>query len=218
MPETDIVLDASKTRPKRDPYLSIIEDHITMPSQVFTFAEESADAASVIRIQQCDKVALDTPLEAGSVLVRSLAFPINPQDLMAIAGKYLVKPAYTHSDGSLTAGNDGVGRVERTGANVTSLSNQAIWSSQRNLARFCDPSCRCTYTDTFSDTASTCVVAEDWLCACLPAAGRHGDPAAWRLDCNQCGARSHSADGGTICTLPRVSCGRYHPRSQGNRS
>ena len=63
--------------------------------------------AEVLRIQD------DVPapqLKFGEVLVRMLAAPINPSDLMYIAGKYGLKPALP-----ATPGFEGVGVVEATG-------------------------------------------------------------------------------------------------------
>jgi len=92
-----------------------------MSSQALTFSTLSSDAASVIDIKPVDTLLSSTPLNASSVYVEFLAFPINPQDLLAIAGKYPVKPVYTTPDGSKIAGNDGVAVVKRVGESVMTL-------------------------------------------------------------------------------------------------
>ncbi|PPJ50606.1 hypothetical protein CBER1_05761 [Cercospora berteroae] len=86
-----------------------------------TFSSPSADAASAIRVQKYDDEKISSgELAAGDVLIRFLAIPVNPQDLMAIAGKYPVQPVYSTSDGSRIAGNDGVARVESIGPGTKS--------------------------------------------------------------------------------------------------
>lgn len=92
-----------------------------MPPHALTFSSESADAANTIQLQPIEHDSEKTQLDPGHVAVQFLAFPVNPQDLMAIAGRYPVKPAYSHADGSRIAGNDGVARVERTGPGVDNL-------------------------------------------------------------------------------------------------
>jgi NADPH:quinone reductase len=52
-------------------------------------------------------------VQSGEVLVRMLASPINPSDLMYIAGKYGLKPSLP-----ATAGFEGVGIVEATGGGL----------------------------------------------------------------------------------------------------
>ncbi|KAF2767931.1 NAD(P)-binding protein [Teratosphaeria nubilosa] len=86
-----------------------------------TFTHESGEAAEVINASPCDVNEQFKQLQSDHVLVRFLAFPVNPQDLLAVAGKYPVRPRYTLPDGSHIAGNDGVGRVERIGREVTTL-------------------------------------------------------------------------------------------------
>jgi NADPH:quinone reductase len=63
--------------------------------------------AEVLRIQ--DDVPAPQP-RVGEVLVRMLASPVNPSDLMYVAGKYGLKPALP-----ATPGFEGVGVVEATG-------------------------------------------------------------------------------------------------------
>ena len=92
-----------------------------MAPQALSFSSTSEDAASAIRLQPCHGIPDDIDLAPSDVVVRFLAFPLNPQDLMAIAGKYPVKPIYSNPDGSHIAGNDGVARVERLGSAVIRL-------------------------------------------------------------------------------------------------
>ncbi|KAK1723474.1 uncharacterized protein BDZ83DRAFT_551967, partial [Colletotrichum acutatum] len=61
-------------------------------------------------------------------LVSFLVSPINPQDLLVIAGRYPVKPSYIH-DGEPVLGYDGVARVEVVG--VESSSSTAPTSALR---------------------------------------------------------------------------------------
>ncbi|KAH7028572.1 hypothetical protein B0J12DRAFT_721878 [Macrophomina phaseolina] len=91
-----------------------------MSSHVLTFSELSPDASRVVHVHASP--TSDDDLPADAVLVRFLAFPINPQDLMAIAGRYPVKPIHRHApSGQPIPGNDGVAMVERVGTSVTSL-------------------------------------------------------------------------------------------------
>ena len=55
-------------------------------------------------------------LRAGDVLVEMLAAPINPSDINQIQGVYPVQPPLP-----AVGGNEGVGRVAATGANVNDL-------------------------------------------------------------------------------------------------
>ncbi|KAF2088011.1 GroES-like protein [Saccharata proteae CBS 121410] len=57
----------------------------------------------------------------SQVLVRWLAAPINPLDLLVIADVYPVKPSYKHADEPII-GYDGVGEVISTGEGVTGLA------------------------------------------------------------------------------------------------
>ncbi|KJZ77827.1 hypothetical protein HIM_03004 [Hirsutella minnesotensis 3608] len=83
-----------------------------------TFVEDSPDAASAIRVSRTDTP--NEPLGDLQVLVQFLASPINPQDLLVIAGRYPVKPSHKHN-GLAIPGYDGVCRVIATGRNVTEL-------------------------------------------------------------------------------------------------
>ncbi|TQN63826.1 Enoyl-[acyl-carrier-protein] reductase [Colletotrichum shisoi] len=56
-------------------------------------------------------------LDPGKILVSFLFAPINPQDLLVLAGRYPVKPAYSH-DGEPILGHDGVARVEAVGSGL----------------------------------------------------------------------------------------------------
>jgi NADPH:quinone reductase-like Zn-dependent oxidoreductase len=66
--------------------------------------------AEVLRLE--DDVPAPQP-KPGEVLVRMLASPVNPSDLMYVAGKYGLKPALP-----ATPGFEGVGVVEATGGGV----------------------------------------------------------------------------------------------------
>ncbi|KAF9888997.1 hypothetical protein FE257_008167 [Aspergillus nanangensis] len=90
-----------------------------MCAQTVTFQHHSSEPAQVIRIHHHDSVG-DSLLPPDSVLLKLLAAPINPQDLLVIAGRYPVQPHYSHADEPIP-GYDGVALVERTGANVTTL-------------------------------------------------------------------------------------------------
>ena len=63
------------------------------------------------------KEDLSRPLKSGEVKVRVLAAPINPSDLLKIAGHYPMEPVFPS-----VAGSEGVGRVVETSANVETLS------------------------------------------------------------------------------------------------
>ena len=66
--------------------------------------------AEVLRVQ--DDVPAPQP-GPGEVMVRMLASPVNPSDLMYVAGKYGLKPALP-----ATPGFEGVGVVEATGGGI----------------------------------------------------------------------------------------------------
>lgn len=66
--------------------------------------------AEVLRLQ--DDVPAPQP-KWGEVMVRMLASPINPSDVMFVAGKYGLKPSFP-----ATPGFEGVGVVEATGGGV----------------------------------------------------------------------------------------------------
>ncbi|KAH9832443.1 NAD(P)-binding protein [Teratosphaeria destructans] len=92
-----------------------------MAPYALTFKHESEEVANAIEASPCGVDERLEQLPSDHVLVRFLAFPINPQDLLAVAGRYPVRPRDTLPDGSRVAGNDGVGRVERVGRDVTTL-------------------------------------------------------------------------------------------------
>jgi NADPH:quinone reductase-like Zn-dependent oxidoreductase len=75
----------------------VVFDHPGTPSDVLTVQ---------------DDVPAPQPAR-GEVLVRMLASPVNPSDLMYIAGKYGLKPRYP-----ATPGFEGVGVVEATGGGL----------------------------------------------------------------------------------------------------
>jgi NADPH:quinone reductase-like Zn-dependent oxidoreductase len=69
--------------------------------------------ADVLQVKQHSS----TPLKDGEIRVRVLAAPINPSDLLQIAGNYGVDPALPSNPGS-----EGLGRVLETSAQVQHLS------------------------------------------------------------------------------------------------
>ena len=78
-----------------------------MPSAL-VFAATGSKPSQVLQVCKYDEPRLAENL----VLVRLLAAPINPLDLLVIAGQYPVKPKNT-VDGKGVAGFDGVARVEQ---------------------------------------------------------------------------------------------------------
>ncbi|KAJ6064648.1 hypothetical protein N7499_013328 [Penicillium canescens] len=90
-----------------------------MSAQTVTFQRQSTEPASVIRIYRHDAVG-DAPIPANSVLLKFLAAPVNPQDLLVIAGRYPVQPHHRYNDEPIP-GYDGVARVERVGTDVDAL-------------------------------------------------------------------------------------------------
>ena len=55
---------------------------------------------------------------ASTVLVRFLAAPINPLDVLVLSGSYPVKPTHKHK-GLAVPGYDGIAEVVECGENVT---------------------------------------------------------------------------------------------------
>lgn len=90
-----------------------------MSAQTITFQTHSLNPAEVIRVHRHDSLE-NSPLPPGSVLLKFLAAPINPQDLLVIAGRYPVQPHYSHA-GEPIPGYDGVARIERVGEGVSAL-------------------------------------------------------------------------------------------------
>ncbi|KAJ5174049.1 uncharacterized protein N7500_001980 [Penicillium coprophilum] len=90
-----------------------------MSAQTVTFQRQSTEPASVVRIYRHEAVG-DTPIPSDSVLIKLLAAPVNPQDLLVIAGRYPVQPHYRYNDEPIP-GYDGVARVERVGTDVDAL-------------------------------------------------------------------------------------------------
>lgn len=97
---------------------------------VLVFSETSNNPSDVVEAHHGQN-ELDeaTTLPPGSALVTFLAAPINPQDLMAIAGRYPVKPAHLHL-GKPIPGNDGVARVEAIGLADPSKSSPGTTAVQ----------------------------------------------------------------------------------------
>ncbi|KAE8373933.1 hypothetical protein BDV26DRAFT_54536 [Aspergillus bertholletiae] len=90
-----------------------------MSAKTVTFQRQSTEPASVIRVCSHDAVG-DTPIPRDSVLLNFLAAPVNPQDLLVIAGRYPVQPHYRYNDEPIP-GYDGVACVERVGTDVATL-------------------------------------------------------------------------------------------------
>ncbi|EAQ91559.1 predicted protein [Chaetomium globosum CBS 148.51] len=83
---------------------------------VLTYSATSNSPAEVIQAHHDQDGPVpgdEKPLPEATALVTFLVAPINPQDVMAIAGRYPVKPEYRHLDNPIP-GNDGVARVEAT--------------------------------------------------------------------------------------------------------
>ncbi|KAJ3525989.1 hypothetical protein NM208_g11399 [Fusarium decemcellulare] len=90
---------------------------------IITQSQPSTDLSAPVRFYYPDKVDNQAQsLGQDKLLVSFLFSPINPQDQLVIAGRYPVKPSYTH-DGEPLPGYDGVARVEAVGVNSSSVSN-----------------------------------------------------------------------------------------------
>ncbi|KAJ5084966.1 hypothetical protein N7532_009737 [Penicillium argentinense] len=89
-----------------------------MSAQTVTFRKHSNNPSDVVRVIEYD--SRQTELGPEEVCIQFLAAPINPQDLLVIAGKYPVQPAQ-QCEGEPIPGYDGVARVERIGSAVTNL-------------------------------------------------------------------------------------------------
>ena len=59
--------------------------------------------------------------QGDEVLVKFLASPINPLDILVLAGRYPVQPKHSHN-GEVIPGYDGVGEVIASGAQVSNLA------------------------------------------------------------------------------------------------
>lgn len=91
----------------------------TMSAQTITFQRSSSDPASAICVHYHDPTG-DSPIPSDAVLLKFLAAPVNPLDLLVIAGRYPVQPTYSYSNEPIP-GYGGLARVERVGDSVTSL-------------------------------------------------------------------------------------------------
>lgn len=60
-------------------------------------------------------------VKPSTVLVKFLAAPINPLDLLVLAGTYPVKPTH-HYQGQAIPGYDGIGEVVECGEGVTKFN------------------------------------------------------------------------------------------------
>lgn len=95
--------------------------------QALSFAKTSPHASEVIRLRDYNV----SEVGEGRIIVKFLAMPINPLDLLVLAGKYPVQPRYT-VDGEKIAGFDGVAQVEKCGSNVKELQ-PGDWVIARGL-------------------------------------------------------------------------------------
>jgi len=91
---------------------SIAPQHSQSSSKYIEF-NQLGDPADVLEVKEDPS----RPLQKGEIRVRVLAAPINPSDLLQIAGKYGVDPVLPSNPGS-----EGVGRVLETSAEVTHLA------------------------------------------------------------------------------------------------
>lgn len=80
--------------------LAAVHSRFGDPAQVLTLREQP-----------------DPPLRPGQVRLEMLAAPINPSDLLMIAGRYGIRPALP-----ATAGNEGIGRVLEIGPGVVTVA------------------------------------------------------------------------------------------------
>ncbi|KAF4778339.1 hypothetical protein HER10_EVM0003264 [Colletotrichum scovillei] len=95
---------------------------------IITQSQSVSDSPTPVRLHYPQAEGAAQAVDPGKVLVSFLVSPINPQDLLVIAGRYPVKPSYTH-DGEPVLGYDGVARVEVVG--VESSSSMAPTSALR---------------------------------------------------------------------------------------
>ncbi|KAF6827742.1 hypothetical protein CMUS01_08871 [Colletotrichum musicola] len=92
---------------------------------IITLSKSATDSPNAISFHYPDGNDAGLSLPVGSILVSFLVSPINPQDLLVIAGRYPVKPSYDHDDEAVL-GYDGVARVEAVGSESTSSSERAL--------------------------------------------------------------------------------------------
>ena len=86
-----------------------------MPSAL-VFAQANANASEALHTREFSEVEP----KGNEVLVEFLAAPVNPLDLMVVAGKYPAKPKH-YINGEAIAGFDGVARILSCGGEVKSL-------------------------------------------------------------------------------------------------
>ncbi|KAI9874027.1 MAG: hypothetical protein M1830_010269 [Pleopsidium flavum] len=86
-------------------------------ASALTFRDHGPQAAEALRLQS---YPVPSPRE-DQLLVKVIAAPINPQDLLIIAGTYPVRPEH-HIDGESIPGYDGVARVLEIGSNIKSFA------------------------------------------------------------------------------------------------
>ena len=81
---------------------------------VITKMQDLTDGTPSVAFHYPGEGGTEAGVETGNVLVSFLFSPINPQDLLVLAGRYPVKPSYTQG-GQPILGYDGVARVEAVG-------------------------------------------------------------------------------------------------------
>ena len=93
---------------------SLISDHVqNMPTRAQLLVQTPAGDMQLQQTESGD-------IRCTEVLVRFMAAPINPLDLLIMTGTYPVKPKYEH-EGNSVLGYDGIGEVLQCGAKVHDL-------------------------------------------------------------------------------------------------
>ncbi|KAF6815310.1 hypothetical protein CSOJ01_03573 [Colletotrichum sojae] len=94
---------------------------------IITHSKSATDSPNAISFHYPEGNDAGLSLPVGSILVSFLASPINPQDLLVIAGRYPVKPSYDHDDEAVL-GYDGVARIEAVGSSESTSSSERALS------------------------------------------------------------------------------------------
>ncbi|WYZ45860.1 hypothetical protein EsH8_IX_000085 [Colletotrichum jinshuiense] len=92
---------------------------------IITQSQQSTDSLAPVLFHYSKADDATQAVGADKILVSFLFSPINPQDQLVIAGRYPVKPSYTHN-GEPVLGYDGVARVEAVGGGASSLSPSSL--------------------------------------------------------------------------------------------
>lgn len=92
---------------------------------IITRSKSATDSPNAISFHYPEENNAGLTLPVGSILVSFLVSPINPQDLLVIAGRYPVKPSFNHDDEAVL-GYDGVARVEAVGGESSSSSERVL--------------------------------------------------------------------------------------------